>query len=69
MKNVTLSAWQKGDLVKLSNDGEFRLISDPYLQEDGNIVCDTDRGNTVLYLSLIENAFLLEDIYGNKNIF
>jgi len=69
MKNLNLSAWQKGDLVKLTNGGEFRLISEPYLQEDGNIVCDTDKGDTIFYLSLIENAFLIEDIYGNKNIF
>ena len=67
MKKLTLSAWQKGDLVKLNNE-QFRLISDAY-EKDSEIVIDTDKGDTISYLSLIKDAFLLEDIYGNKNIF
>lgn len=66
MKNLTLSAWQKGDLVKL-NDEKFRLISDAY-EKDSEIVIDTDNGDTISYLILIKDAILLEDIYGNKNI-
>jgi len=37
--------------------------------ENDIIVCDTDRdiGDTISYLTLIEEGYLIENIYGKKN--
>ena len=64
--NGILSAWRKGDLVELKGE-KFRLTSEGY-EKDGKIVCDTDKGDTVSYLKLIEKAKLLETASGRKNI-
>jgi len=64
-----LTAWRKGDLVKLPNSKEFRLTSDGYEMIPGKIYCNTDRenGESISYVLLIEDAFLIEDVYGRKN--
>lgn len=62
-----LSAWRKGDLVKLSNGDIFRLTSDGYEMKPGRIYCDTDRGTPISYLKLIEDAYLIETASGRKN--
>jgi len=64
-KLAHFSAWRKGDLVRLKDNQEIRLISDPYFR-DNVVVCDTEDGE-ITYQQLIEEAFLIEDIYGVKN--
>lgn len=63
-----LTAWRKGDLVRMPNGEEFRLTSDGYEMKPGKIYCDTDRGKPIKYLKLMKKAYLVEDIYGRKNI-
>ena len=66
--NPVLSAWRKGDLVRLPNGEEFRLTSEGYYCEQRQkVICDTDRGKPVSYLKLIEKAYLLETGSGRKN--
>jgi hypothetical protein len=62
-----LTAWRKGDLVRLPNGEEFRLTSDGYEMKSGRIYCDTDRGTPISYLELIETAYLVETGSGRKN--
>ncbi|MCK9446107.1 hypothetical protein M0Q50_04355 [bacterium] len=62
-----LTAWIKGDLVRLPNKEEFRLTSDGYELKPGKIYCDTDRGEPISYLELIEDAYLVETGSGRKN--
>jgi hypothetical protein len=62
-----LTAWRKGDLVRLESVETFRLTSDGYKKEPGRILCDTDRGKAILYTALIHEAYLVEDVYGKKN--
>lgn len=64
-----LSAWRKGDLVRLPDGQEFRLTSDGYYCDTKQkVVCDTDRGKSVSYLKLIEKATLIETGSGRKNV-
>jgi hypothetical protein len=60
-----LTAWRKGDLIEVWGE-QFRLTSDGY-EKDGRIVCDTDKGSYIPYLTLMEEAKLLETITGRKN--
>ena len=62
-----LTAWRKGDLVKMPNGKKFRLTSEGYEMKPGRIYCDTDRGKPISYLKLIEKAYLVEDKNGRKN--
>lgn len=62
-----LTAWRKGDLVKMPDGEEFRLTSDGYEKKPGKIHCDTDRGKSISYLELIEKAYLVETGNGIKN--
>lgn len=62
-----LTAWRKGDLVRMPNCNEFRLTSDGYELKPGRIYCDTDRGKPISYLKLIKKAYLVETINGRKN--
>jgi len=63
-----LSAWRKGDLVRMPNGEEFRLTSEGYYcDEKQKVICDTDRGGPISYLELIENAYLVETFSGRKN--
>ena len=63
-----LSAWRKGDLVRLSNEKEFRLTSEGYYCEQRKkVICDTDMGKPISYLKLIEKAYLVETGSGRKN--
>ena len=49
-----LSAWRKGDLVRMSDGEEFRLTSEGYYCEQRQkVICDTDRGKPISYLKLI----------------
>ena len=53
-----MNAWRKGDSVKML-DRSFVLTSDPYFcRKQNRVVCDTDKGCTVSYLTLIEEAKL-----------
>ena len=63
-----LTAWRKGDLVRLSNGEEFRLTSDGYELKPSKIYCDTDRGKPISYLKLIKDAYLVENASCRKNI-
>jgi hypothetical protein len=60
-----LTAWRKGDLVRMPSGKEFRLTSDGY-EKDGKVYCNTDRknGKPISYLKLIEKAYLVETISG-----
>jgi len=63
-----LSAWRKGDLVRMSDGEEFRLTSEGYYCEQRQkVICDTDRGKPISYLELIETAWLVETVSGRKN--
>ena len=63
-----LSAWRKGDLVRMSDGEEFRLTSEGYYCEQRQkVICDTDRGKPISYLKLIETAWLVETASGRKN--
>jgi hypothetical protein len=63
-----LSAWRKGDLVRMPNGEEFRLTSEGYYcDEKQKVICNTDRGSSISYLELIENAYLVETFSGRKN--
>lgn len=55
-----LTAWRKGDLVRMPNGEEFRLTSDGYEMKPGRIYCDTDRGKPISYMKLIGKAKLIE---------
>ena len=66
--NPVLSAWRKGDLVRMPDGEEFRLTSEGYYDEERQkVICDTDRGKPVSYLKLIEKAYLVETGSGRKN--
>jgi hypothetical protein len=63
-----LSAWRKGDLVRMSDGEEFRLTSEGYYcQQRQKVICDTDSGKPISYLKLIETAWLVETVSGRKN--
>jgi hypothetical protein len=62
-----LTAWRKGDLVRMPNGEEFRLTSDGYEMKPGRIYCDTSIGKPISYLKLIEKGYLLETGSGRKN--
>ncbi len=62
-----LTAWRKGDLVRMSNGSEFRLTSDGYEMKPSRIYCDTDRGKPISYLKLMKKARLIETGSGRKN--
>lgn len=63
-----LSSWRKGDLVRMPNGEEFRITSEGYYCNIRNkVICDTDRGEPISYLELIENAYLVETGSGRKN--
>jgi hypothetical protein len=62
-----LTAWRKGDLVRMPNGEQFRLTSEGYELKPGKIYCDTDRGEPISYLKLIEEAYLVETGSGRKN--
>jgi hypothetical protein len=63
-----LSAWRKGDLVRMPNGKEFRLTSEGYYCETKKkVICDTDRGKPISYLKLIEKSYLVETGSGRKN--
>jgi hypothetical protein len=63
-----LSAWRKGDLVRMPNGDEFRLTSEGYYcEQKQKVICDTDRGKPISYLKLIEIAWLVETGSGRKN--
>jgi hypothetical protein len=63
-----LSSWRKGDLVRTPNGEEFRLTSEGYYcDERQKVICDTDRGEPISYLKLIETAYLVETGSGRKN--
>ena len=67
-QNFVLSAWRKGDLVRMPNGNEFRLTSEGYYCENKQkVVCDTDRGKPISYLKLIEKARLVETGSGRKS--
>jgi len=64
-----LTAWRKGDLIELLNGKQLRLTSDGYFSEkEGRTVCDTEDGYTISYLTLIEEAKLIETGSGRKNV-
>lgn len=66
--NPVLSAWRKGDLVRMPDGEEFRLTSEPYYcEQKQKVICDTDRGKPISYLKLIEKAYLIETGSGRKN--
>lgn len=66
--NFVLSAWRNGDLIRMPNGEQFRLTSDGYeLAPGSGIWCDTDRGIPIKYLTLIEEAYLVETGSGRKN--
>ena len=66
--NPVLSAWRKGDLVRVSDGEEFRLTSErDYCEQRKKVICDTDRGKPVSYLKLIEKGYLIETGSGRKN--
>jgi hypothetical protein len=66
--NNGLSAWRKGDLVKLLNGKQLRLTSEGYFSDkEGRLVCNTDDGYTIPYMTLIEEAKLIETGTGRKN--
>lgn len=63
------TAWRKGDLVKMPNGEKFRLTSESYYCEvNQKIMCDTDRGEPISYLTLIQDAYLVETGSGRKNL-
>ena len=52
----------------MPNGEEFRLISEGYYcDEKQKVICDTDRGEPISYLKLIEYAYLVETFSGRKN--
>jgi hypothetical protein len=56
-----LNAWKKGDHIKMLDGRKFVLTSDGYFDRKQNrVVCDTDQGCTISYLSLIEEAKLVK---------
>ena len=63
-----LTAWRKGDTVRMPNGEVFRLMSNGF-EIDGKIYCNTDRknGKPISYLKLIDKAYLVETITGRKN--
>lgn len=66
-----LSAWRRGDLVRMSGGEEFRLTSEGYYCEiKQKSVCGTDRpnGESISYLKLSKEAKLLETGSGRKNL-
>lgn len=67
-KRPILSAWRKGDLVRMPSGKEFRLTSEAYYSEElQRVVCDTDRGKPIKYTKLMEKAYLVETGSGRKN--
>ena len=63
-----LSAWRKGDLVRMPNGEEFRLTSEGYYCDTRQkVICDTDRGKPISYMKLIDKAYLVETGSGRKN--
>lgn len=63
-----LTAYRKGDLIRMPDGEEFRLTSDGYEMKPGRIYCDTDRGKPIKYTTLMEKAYIVEDINGRKNV-
>jgi hypothetical protein len=63
-----LTAWRKGDLVRMPDGEEFRLTSEGYYCETKQkVVCDTDSGKSISYLKLTKKAYLVETGGGRKN--
>jgi len=63
-----LSAWRRGDLVRLPDGEQFRLTSDAYYHDKKEqVICNTDRGFPISYLRLIEHAYLVEPAKEIKN--
>ena len=53
-----MNAWRKGDNVTMLGRS-FVLTSDPYFcRKENRVIFDTNKGYTISYLSLIEEAKL-----------
>ena len=63
-----LTAWRKGDLVRMPNGEEFRLTSEGYYCDaTQKVICDTNRGKPISYMKLVDKAYLVETGSGRKN--